>query len=59
MLSGRDEGSPEAYSPDTANGYASENDAFSFCLVNTRFEKNNTNAAWKFYGSGPLNSKLP
>jgi hypothetical protein len=33
MLSGRNEAAPEACSLDAANGYASENDAFSFCLV--------------------------
>jgi len=33
MLSGRNEAAPEACELSAANGYASENDAFSFCLV--------------------------
>ena len=33
-VSGRNEVSPEACSPDSANGYASENDAFSFYTAN-------------------------
>jgi hypothetical protein len=31
--------SPEGCSPDTANGYASENDAFSFCLASIFLRK--------------------
>jgi hypothetical protein len=38
-LSGRNEASPEACSPDATNGYASENDAFSFCLVSQSSRK--------------------
>src|SRR6266699_470692 len=33
FLSGRNEAAPEAYSSDTANGYESENDVFSFCTA--------------------------
>jgi len=33
MLSGRNEASPEACSPDAVNGYASENDVFSLCTA--------------------------
>jgi hypothetical protein len=39
-LSGRNEAAPEACSTDVANGYASETDAFSFCLVSKTLEKN-------------------
>jgi hypothetical protein len=39
MLSGRNEAFPEAYSSATANGYVSENDAFSFCLANILLRK--------------------
>lgn len=35
------------------NGYGSENDAFSFCLVRQRSRKWFT-ATWKSYGSGPF-----
>ena len=39
MLSGRNEAAPEACELSAANGYASENDAFSFCLVSQSSRK--------------------
>jgi hypothetical protein len=58
FLSGRNEASPEAYSSDTTNGYASEKGGV-LLLGQYEVREKRLNAAWKIYGTGPLNGKLP